>query len=113
MKTTHAGMSVTDQHFDALVEDLVKSLDKYKVPTKEQQELLGLLGPMRNPTSSLVDRVPSLNHARVQLLALPAGQAALPRVAAPARIPNTQFRKHAKHRGLGRPILISSVRSAD
>ena len=47
MKTTHAGMSVTDQHFDALVEDLVKSLDKYKVPTKEQQELLALLGPMR------------------------------------------------------------------
>lgn len=47
MKTAHTGMGVTDQHFDALVEDLVKSLDKYQVPTKEQQELLALLGPMR------------------------------------------------------------------
>jgi hemoglobin len=47
MKMTHAGMSVGDQDFNALVEDLIKSLDKYKVPTKEQQELLALLGPMR------------------------------------------------------------------
>lgn len=47
MKTAHAGMGVGDQDFNALVEDLVKSLDKYKVPTKEQQELLALLGPMR------------------------------------------------------------------
>lgn len=47
MKMTHAGMGVGDQDFNALVEDLIKSLDKYKVPTKEQQELLALLGPMR------------------------------------------------------------------
>ncbi len=47
MKTVHAGMGVGDQDFNALVEDLIKSLDKYKVPTKEQQELLALLGPMR------------------------------------------------------------------
>ena len=39
MKTTHAGMGVTEKHFNALVEDLVKSLDKHKVPQKEQQEL--------------------------------------------------------------------------
>ncbi len=48
MKTTHAGMGVTEKHFNALVEDLVKSLDKHKVPQKEQQELLGLLGPMKS-----------------------------------------------------------------
>lgn len=47
MKTTHAGMGITERHFNALVEDLVKSLDKHKVPQKEQQELLGLLGPMK------------------------------------------------------------------
>lgn len=47
MKAAHAGMGVGDPHFDALVEDLVKSLDKHKVPIKEQQELLALLGPMR------------------------------------------------------------------
>ncbi|MDG4550978.1 MAG: group 1 truncated hemoglobin [Candidatus Contendobacter sp.] len=47
MKTAHAGMGITDAQFNALVEDLVKSLDKFKVPAKEQQELLAVLGPMR------------------------------------------------------------------
>lgn len=47
MKTVHAGMGITDAQFNALVEDLVKSLDKFKVPAKEQQELLAVLGPMR------------------------------------------------------------------
>src|SRR5215470_14400065 len=32
MKTVHAGMGVNDADFNALVEDLVKSLDKFKVP---------------------------------------------------------------------------------
>lgn len=47
MKTTHAGMGITDAEFDALVEDLVQSLDKFKVPTAEKEELLGILGPMK------------------------------------------------------------------
>ena len=47
MKTTHAGMGITDAQFNALVEDLVKSLDKFKVPEKEKGELLGVLGPMK------------------------------------------------------------------
>lgn len=47
MQTAHAGMGVTEAHFNALVEDLVKSLDKFKVPAKEQQDLLALLGPMK------------------------------------------------------------------
>jgi hemoglobin len=32
MKTAHAGMGVTNADFDALVEDLVATLDKFKVP---------------------------------------------------------------------------------
>ena len=48
MKTTHARMGVTERHFNALVEDLVMSLDKHKVPQEEQQELLGVLGPMKS-----------------------------------------------------------------
>jgi hemoglobin len=48
MKTTHANMGVTDAHFGALVEDLVKTLDKFKVPQREQEELLGVLGPMKS-----------------------------------------------------------------
>lgn len=47
MKSAHAGMNVTEAEFTALVEDLVKTLDKYKVPTKEKSELLGILGPMK------------------------------------------------------------------
>jgi hemoglobin len=47
MKTAHKGMGITDADFNALVEDLKKSLDKFKVPAKEQGELLGALGGMK------------------------------------------------------------------
>ena len=47
MPETHDGMGVTAGEFDALVEDLVATLDEFDVPKAEQGELLGLLGPMR------------------------------------------------------------------
>jgi len=47
MTTAHAGMNIQSAEFDALVEDLVKSLDKFKVPAKEKGELLGALGGMK------------------------------------------------------------------
>jgi hemoglobin len=47
MQETHDGMGVTAGEFDALVEDLVATLDEFEVPKAEQDELLGLLGPMR------------------------------------------------------------------
>jgi hemoglobin len=47
MKATHKGMAITDAEWNATVEALVKALDKHKVPAKEKQELLGLLGPMK------------------------------------------------------------------
>lgn len=47
MKESHTGMKVKGEHFDALVEDLVKSLDKFKVGEKEKADLLGALGPMK------------------------------------------------------------------
>jgi hemoglobin len=47
MKTTHRGMGITEAEWNAAVEDLVKALDKRQVPKKEQQELLGVLAPMR------------------------------------------------------------------
>src|SRR5499425_776352 len=47
MKTAHKGMGITDADFNALVEDLQKSLNKFKVPDKEQGELLGILGPLK------------------------------------------------------------------
>lgn len=47
MAATHAGMGVTAGEFDALVGNLVATLDQFNVPKAEQDELLGLLGPMR------------------------------------------------------------------
>jgi hemoglobin len=40
-------MAVTAGEFDALVEDLTSTLDEFDVPKAEQEELLGLLAPMR------------------------------------------------------------------
>ena len=48
MLEAHEGLAVTAAEFDALVEDLVATLGEFNVPNAEQQELLGLLGPMRD-----------------------------------------------------------------
>jgi hemoglobin len=47
MRESHDGMSVTPGEFDALVEDLIATLSKFGVAKPEQDELLGVLGPMR------------------------------------------------------------------
>lgn len=48
MTTAHKGMGVTEGDFNALVENLVKSLDKFKVAEADKQTLLGVLGPMKD-----------------------------------------------------------------
>jgi len=47
MKAAHAGMGVTTADFNALVGDLVATLNQFKVPAEEQKELLAVLGPMQ------------------------------------------------------------------
>jgi hemoglobin len=47
MKAAHTNMAVTEGEFTALVEDLVKTLDKFKAPEKEKNELIGALGPLK------------------------------------------------------------------
>jgi len=47
MMAAHKGMNITDAQFNALVEDLKRTLDKFKVPEKEQGDLLAVLGPMK------------------------------------------------------------------
>ncbi len=47
MKEAHAGMSVTSGEFDALVQDLVATLNHFKVGKTEQDEILGVLGPLK------------------------------------------------------------------
>ena len=77
MSETHRGMGVTAGEFDALVEDLVATLNQFGVPQAEQSELLGILGPLRGdivevessdtgvplPTAtSPLHRLPSLSY---------------------------------------------------
>jgi hemoglobin len=47
MKSAHAGMGIHEADFNALVEDLVGALDKFKVATADKNTLLGVLGPMK------------------------------------------------------------------
>ena len=47
MPATHANMGVTAGEFNALVEDLVGALDKFNVPQREKDELIGALAPMK------------------------------------------------------------------
>ena len=48
MRTTHDGMGVTAGEFDALVEDLVATLDQFGVGEADKGELLSALAPMRS-----------------------------------------------------------------
>lgn len=47
MKTAHKGMGIEEVHFNALVEDLSLSLDKFKVPSTEKTELLTALAALK------------------------------------------------------------------
>ena len=47
MKSAHMGMGISGTDFNALVEDLVGALDKFKVGQTEKDQLLGALGPMK------------------------------------------------------------------
>jgi hemoglobin len=47
MKTTHAGLPITEADFYRLVERLVAVLDRHGVAAREKNELLALLAPMK------------------------------------------------------------------
>jgi hemoglobin len=48
MQKAHKHMMVTEGEFNALVEDLVATLDKFNVPAKEKGEILAALGPLKS-----------------------------------------------------------------
>jgi hemoglobin len=47
MHETHAGMKTTAGEFDVVMQHLEATLDELHIPRPEQDELVGLLGPMR------------------------------------------------------------------
>ena len=75
MPETHRGMGVTAGEFEALVEDLVATLDRFAVPAAEQQELIAILAPIRSdvvevespetgtPLPAAYENAPALAHA--------------------------------------------------
>lgn len=48
MKTTHAGLGITEADWQAAVNHLVASLDKFKVPKTEKDELLAAVSKFKN-----------------------------------------------------------------
>ncbi len=47
MKTTHAGLSITEAEWEANMRYMAEALDKYKVPRKEKEEVLALVEKMK------------------------------------------------------------------
>jgi hemoglobin len=48
MADAHEAMHIRDDEFDALVDDIAKSLDKLKVPAAERAEALTILNQMKS-----------------------------------------------------------------
>jgi len=48
MKSAHAGLGIGSADFNALVEDLVATLDKFHVKDQNKNALLDTLGPMKS-----------------------------------------------------------------
>ncbi len=48
MKTAHAGMGISEADWDASVKHLAATLDKFKVPEKERNEVLGTISTMKD-----------------------------------------------------------------
>jgi hemoglobin len=48
MKESHEKLNITQPEWDAMVVDFKATLDKFKVPPREQQELIAIVGTTRN-----------------------------------------------------------------
>jgi hemoglobin len=47
MKTAHTGLKISEDDWSAVVKDLVATLDKFKVPEKEKNEVLGAVSGLK------------------------------------------------------------------
>lgn len=48
MKTTHEGLGISEEDWQAAVNHLVASLDKFKVPKREKDEMLAAVSKFKN-----------------------------------------------------------------
>jgi hemoglobin len=47
MKQAHEGLGITAANWERAVSHLIATLDKFKVPAGEKDELLGILGQLK------------------------------------------------------------------
>jgi hemoglobin len=47
MKTAHAGLGIAEKDWDASVKHLTASLDKFNVPAREKDDVLGAIGGLK------------------------------------------------------------------
>lgn len=47
MKTSHAGLGITEEEWNTSVNHLVATLDKFKVPQKEKDEVIGAIASFK------------------------------------------------------------------
>jgi len=47
MKTTHAGLGITEKDWEVTVRHLVATLDKFNVPAKEKDDVLGAVSSLK------------------------------------------------------------------
>ena len=47
METVHTGLNITDADWEIAVKHLVATLEKFKVPTQEKQEVLAAVGSLK------------------------------------------------------------------
>ena len=111
MKTSHKNMGVTAGEFTALVEDLVKTLDKFRVPEKEKNELLGALAGLRG---DIVESESSATGGELPAAFKPApplGEGRATVASAPAPAPAAPFRRGGSslYERLGGKDAISAV----
>ncbi|HEY0711412.1 MAG TPA: hypothetical protein VGF45_01970 [Polyangia bacterium] len=83
MRSSHAGMNISDDEFTALVEDLKGALDQFKVPAAEQSELLALLAPMK-PDIADASRLPVIAPGVPAPTGLPAAATSNPAAGPPS-----------------------------
>ena len=48
MKTVHAGLGITESDWQITVKHLTGTLDKFKVPDKERNEILTMFAGLKN-----------------------------------------------------------------